>query len=153
MRAPFALRPRLGLNRPGEFVTRRVRWLRDCAIAVWRIFRGHSLVVTLGACYALILGALYLPVGSKLMLMVFALATAVFVTAVVARLANGWRLIAIVAVQGVLVLAVVRGLEAFGAPGLSEFELMQLTIPLALVYAWGIDRDERAVDVLEQPAG
>jgi hypothetical protein len=76
---------------------------------------------------------------------------ALLLVALLTRLSNSWRLIVIAFCHAVLCLALVRGLEALGVNGLSELILFQITIPLPLAYAWAVDRDERDLDMLEQP--
>lgn len=150
MRAQFAGRPKFGFKAPRENLagdpSRRDR-LRE----FWTDFRAHSLFISLCAYYVMILGTLYLPVGSKLMLGSFIVTVVTFVAAVLARFDNGWRLVLIAFIQGALVIGGVKGLEAMGVTGLSEIVLIQLTIPLPLAYAWGVDRDEHDLDLLERP--
>lgn len=150
MRAQFAGRPRLVFRAPRDKAKDR-RSPGSILKAAWGKFRDHSQFMTLIAYYAIILGAFYLPVGSKLMLATFVAMVALLLIAMIARLANGWRLILIAFCHGMLCLAVVRGLEALGVTGLSELVLFQITIPIPLAAAWMIDRDERDLDLLEQP--
>ena len=150
MRAQFAGRLKLGLRAPRERARPRrtpVWFLK----AAWRKFRDHSQLTALLAYYVIILAAVYLPVGSELMLGTLLGMVALLLVAMLARLANGWRLILIAFCHGMLCLAVVRGLESLGVGGLSELVLFQITIPLPLAYAWLIDRDERDLALVEQP--
>ena len=150
MRAQFAGPPKLVSRAPRDKATSR-RTPGSILKAAWRKFRDHSQFMTLIAYYAIILGAFYLPVGSELMLGTFVAMVALLLISMLARLANGWRLILIASCHSILCLAVVRGLEALGVTGLSELVLFQVTIPIPLAYAWVIDRDERDLDLLEQP--
>src|SRR6478672_2865935 len=115
--------------------------------ALWRGFRNHSLFVTVLAYYAIVLGAFYMAVGSKLMLGSFIGMVVLLLISLLARLSNGWRLIFIAFCHGALCLALVRGLEALGVDGLHELILFQITIPLPLAYAWLVDRDERDLEM------
>ena len=150
MRAQFAGRPKLFSRAPRDKAKGRRTpvWFVK---SVWRKFRNHSQFATLIAYYTIILGAFYLPVGSELMLGTFVAMVVLLLVSMLARLANGWRLILIAFCHGMLCLAVVRGLEALNVTGLSELVLFQITIPIPLAYAWIIDRDERDLDLLEQP--
>lgn len=150
MRAQFAGRPKLGLRAPNESSRRRrtPAWFLNTA---WRKFRDHSQFTALIAYYVIILAAIYLPLGSELMLGTFVGMVALLLIAMLARLANGWRLILIAFCHGMLCLAVVRGLKSIDVAGLSELMLFQITIPIPLAYAWVIDRDEHDLDLLEQP--
>jgi hypothetical protein len=150
MRAQFAGRPKFASKAPQDkFVGPRAvgRYLK----AAWGHFRDHSLFTAMFAYYAIVLGAFYLPVGSELMLITFAAMIALFLVAILARFTNGWRLIVIAFCHGVLVLLLVRGLEAFGVQDLSEFVLIQYTIPLPLAFAWMVDRYEHDLELLDQP--
>jgi hypothetical protein len=150
MRAQFAGRPRLGSGAPRDKAKGRLTPVFVLK-AVWGKFRDHSQLLTLIAYYAIILAAVYLPVGSELMLGTFVAMIALLLISMIARLANGWRLILIAFCHGMLCLAVVSGLEALDVTGLSKLLFFQITIPLPLAYAWIIDRDERDLNLLEQP--
>jgi hypothetical protein len=149
MRAHFGARAEPGLPPSPRLRTSGGRSLGSIPKAAWRGFRDHSQFLTVLAYFAIVLGAFYLPVGSKLMLAGFAATVALLLIAMLARLANGWRLIVIAFCHALLCIGVVRGLAVIDVSGLSELMVYQVTIPIALIYASMIDRDERDLDRLE----
>lgn len=109
----------------------------------WRRYRDHSLLAAVASFDAIVLATLHAPVGSEPVLAALAVLAALLLAAVLCHLMNGWKLIAIVVLQGLVAGAIGLAARRVGLGDQNELRLLELTMPLGLLLAWNDDRYAR----------